>query len=230
MPDKILEIQDVKYFVPSELHNDFIYRFMQKHKRIYERDLISFLMQYIDSDSIVLDVGANIGNHSIQFAKKAKKVFAFEPMKQSYDLFEKNMVLNNIENVRLYRIAIADERCKLEIDTSKLNMQTSSGGVFLSKSENGYVLANSIDNIFLSLKDKISVVKIDVEEMELQVLLGALKIIKRHFPVIYTEIKRARNGAEQKLKDISQVLKPLGYENLYREEFMGDVWIPEDRR
>ena len=225
MEHKIIEIQGIKYFVPISLQYDFIYRIMINENRIYEIDLILALMKFISSDSIVVDVGGHIGNHSIQFAKKAKKVFAFEPIEQNYKLFEKNIVLNNIKNVELFKIAAADEQCKLKIDNSKLKLLSSSGGISLLKDTNGFIKAFTIDEVLLPLlNNKVSVMKFDVEEMEYQAILGSLKIIKKFHPVIYTELKRARLGSEQKLKDLQSILFPLGYKNHYTKAFAGDIW------
>ena len=224
---EIIEIQGIKYFVPTILKEDFIYCLMSRTKKIFEYELINCLMGYIYPDSVVIDVGGHIGNHSIQFAKKAKKVFAFEPLEQNYRLFEKNLVLNGVENVQLLKMAAADERCKLKID-KRLSNRLNTGANSLVKDKNGSIIAETIDKVLLSiLEDKVSVIKIDVEEMEALVILGVIKIIEKFRPVIYTEIFRRRAGAEQKLESIQKILFPLGYKNYYKKEFSGDIWMVE---
>lgn len=225
---EIIEIQGVKYFIPDSFKKDYIYRFMQLSKKVFEHELINFLMNYIYLDSVVIDVGGHIGNHSIQFAKKAKKVFAFEAMEEICKIFEKNISLNNIENVELFKIAVADEECKLKIDELRSKLVSNTGATFLLKDKEGSIFASTIDEILLPiLKDRVSVIKFDIEEMEYFAILGAIKIIKKFHPVIYTEIFRQRIGAEQKLKNISEVLNPLGYKNHYKKEFSGDIWMVE---
>jgi len=56
---------------------------------------------------IVIDVGASMGDSSIYFAKKgAKEIYAYEPDKDEFDLASKNIILNQIENVKLFNSGI----------------------------------------------------------------------------------------------------------------------------
>lgn len=224
--DNILEIQGTKYFVPDECRNDGFYKPLQLKNEVFEFGLILLLLEYIKSDSVVIDIGGHVGNHSMQFAKKAKKVYSFEPISQNYTLFEKNMVLNNIKNVELFKIALSDNKCNLSINEEKSKFSINSGAVFLKQSVQGTIKADSLDNVlFSSLDDEVSVIKIDVEEMEYPVIIGAKKIIEKFHPIIYTEIFRPREGSEQKLKSIQEFLNPLGYVNYYMKEFSGDIWV-----
>lgn len=219
----IITIQSIKYFVLDRLKNDFIYRYMLSKNEIFERELISHLMKYIIPSSVVVDIGSHIGNHSIQFAKRSKVVYAFEAMKQNCDIFKENMLLNNIGNVVLFNIACADQKCKLKIDK---NTPENSGANFLIKDEDGTIPADSLDNMLMPiLKDPVSVIKIDVEEMEYFALKGGCKLIEKYHPVIYTEIFRPRPGSEWKLESIRKILNPLGYTNQYIKRFSGDIWL-----
>lgn len=225
---QIINVQGTKYFMPMPLKDDYIFHYLLSMHKIFEIELISFLMEYISFTSVVIDVGGHIGNHSIQFAKKAKKVFAFEPMELNCQLFEKNLLLNGIKNVKLFKIAVADVKCNLEVDKINSKLSTNLGAAFLQKSKNGFIPATTIDEVLIPiLKDRVSVMKFDVEEMEYFALLGAIKIIKKFHPVIYTEIFRKRVGFKQKLENIRSILAPLGYKNYYKKEFSGDIWVVE---
>jgi len=62
---------------------------------IYEKDLLDGLSQTVfnnidTNDSICLDIGANIGNHSLYFSKYFKSVYSFEPHPDTFMLLEFN--------------------------------------------------------------------------------------------------------------------------------------------
>ena len=53
-------------------------------------------------NGIAIDVGANIGNHSIFFSKFFKKVYSFEPQESVFKLLENNVNMNNLENIKIF--------------------------------------------------------------------------------------------------------------------------------
>jgi FkbM family methyltransferase len=63
----------------------------------------------IQSNHIILDVGAHIGCFSLWAASKATngKVYCFEPGVESYDLLENNVQSNNFSNIKTFRLAMA---------------------------------------------------------------------------------------------------------------------------
>ena len=55
-----------------------------------------------------VDIGANVGQHSMHMARRADKIFAFEPNVEAADQFEANLRLNEIRNVEVLRYALGD--------------------------------------------------------------------------------------------------------------------------
>ena len=74
--------------------------------------LVSRLKHFVDYYKLdiqnILDMGANIGIWSILLSKKFEKsnIYAFEPIKKTYDLLQKNIDLNNVKNVKIYNYGI----------------------------------------------------------------------------------------------------------------------------
>ena len=62
----------------------------------------------ITKEDIVFDIGAFVGGFTIPAAKRAKKVYAFEPI--YYEELKKNVALNNLENTRVWAIALGASR------------------------------------------------------------------------------------------------------------------------
>jgi hypothetical protein len=89
-------------------------------KGLYEKEnleLLLHLMQHLQSP-VVLDVGANIGNHTLAFATKAAHVYAFEPIPIIFALLKQNVKQNNLSNVTLQQLALSDQN-----DTAIINME-----------------------------------------------------------------------------------------------------------
>ena len=62
---------------------------------LYEKEKLLFLtaiLRQLDSP-VVLDIGANIGNHTLAFATVASRVFAFEPIPAIYSLLATSPLL-----------------------------------------------------------------------------------------------------------------------------------------
>jgi len=66
----------------------------------------SYMFDDIDKDDIVIDIGASIGGFSIPASKKAKHVWAVEPM--TPDMIRKNILLNKRKNIDVLSIALGD--------------------------------------------------------------------------------------------------------------------------
>ena len=155
---------------------------------------------------VIVDAGANIGNHTIFFAKflDAKRVYAFEPQKYVFEILSKNIKLNNLENkVKLYNIGLGEKRSKgslIVVDENNL------GGSKLNLNSEGEIEVMPLDDILFNKEDKVDLIKIDVEGMELDVLKGAKKILSEYHPDLYIEA-----STESQFLSISQYLSNYNY-------------------
>lgn len=168
----------------------------------YSQIEIEFLLSMLNKNSVVYDVGANIGYHTTAFASAAKKVYAFEPHPKNYAMLEKNT--EDLDHVYIGKYAVSNSRhtCYIsDYDPEKLG---NFGAVTLIDDVTGIETdAIDLDTAGLDLPD---LIKIDVEGSELQVLQGCQEIIKLKKPVIYYEAHESKD-----LKEIYQLLEPHGY-------------------
>lgn len=151
---------------------------------------------------LVIDIGANVGSHTIAFSKVAQRVIAFEPQPHTYGLLRGNIALNGCTNVEAHQVALGDggrEGLILPIDPSKEH--ASQGARFA-----GYGEMVHIKPLDWFSFHPISFIKIDVEEMELEVLKGAEQTLKSQSPIVYVEIHN-----DQLLKEVPTYMKKLGY-------------------
>ncbi|MGI9288181.1 MAG: FkbM family methyltransferase [Pseudomonadales bacterium] len=171
---------------------------------LYERDSLAYINQILAkmSKPIVLDVGANIGNHTLSFSTRAGKVFAFEPVPKVFSLLASNVDQNALKNVEAINIALSNTN-----EESELFMATD-GNVGASSFDKR---TDNVEPVTVTKRvgdewveelgiDQIDLLKIDVEGHELFVLLGLEQSIRRYRPFIIMEwddpvsMERLRNS------------------------------------
>jgi FkbM family methyltransferase len=158
---------------------------------LYEREPLEFLLQLLQNidDAVVLDVGANIGNHALAFSTRAGQVHAFEPLPEAWSLLEQNIRQNSIGNINAHPFALSDET-----GTSTL-YRNRSGNVGGSSFDEQGAAAEAVtvhkktgDQVVEELGlHRIDLVKIDVEGHELYVLNGLMRALEKFHPCIVME-------------------------------------------
>ena len=138
---------------------------------------------------VVLDIGANIGNHALAFATVAKEVHAFEPIPAIHDVLQQNIEQNNLGHVTAHALALSDTRGEDTIYmVSDGNLGMSSFDQRSENTEPVTVQKETGDN-FLSQHgiNKTDLIKIDVEAHEYFVIKGLMETIKQYRPIITLE-------------------------------------------
>lgn len=190
---------------------DCIKGFLKKG-RIWEPTLENLIKKYVVPNSTVIDIGAHIGTHTLTLSRcagKLGKVYAFEPQMKIYREFVMNLKLNGCNNVIAYRAAVGNSTGVVEMMKAATGNE---GGTGFGKGGD-FVRIFPIDQ--LALEDNISFIKLDVENTEYQVLLGARNTIAKNRPVILLEIMGnyeclPRKSPEWVTKTI-QLLNEMGY-------------------
>jgi len=141
--------------------------------------------KFLNKDSVVLDIGANIGNHTLYFANEChvKKIYSFEPITETFKILKKNIKLNNLEDrVTIQNVGLSNENTTGAIASfDEYNI----GGTRLKHDNDGDIKLITVDS--LNIKEKIDFIKIDVEAMDDKVVLGAAETIRKNLPVIAIE-------------------------------------------
>ena len=154
------------------------------HYGTYEELEAKIMEEKIETGNIVVDIGANIGLHTLNMARivgNTGQVFAFEPDPSNFEILKKNVKINNYKNIILEQKAVGDKHGRVTLYQSdnpinhRIFPQTEQ-----AKSEIQVELTN-LDNYFDSdMIDKINFIKIDVEGMEFGVLKGMKNILKNN--------------------------------------------------
>jgi FkbM family methyltransferase len=145
----------------------------------------------------VLDIGANIGVHTVDLSRLAGPagvVHAFEPQRLVFQALCANVALNSRTNVFTHNAAVGATGGTLLVPSLDPETSNNYGGLSLSGAQQGESVAVvTLDGMGLSA---CHVIKLDVEGMETEALLGAGATIARFRPVLYVENDRAARSAE----------------------------------
>lgn len=143
---------------------------------------------------VVLDVGANVGTHSMAFAQHFKQVHAFEPNPALWPNFSRNMAINGLSNVILHQRGLADRDAELpfySIEKNNFGLGTCSHvqQYDLPLKEIGTVqVARGDDYARQQGIGLIDAIKIDVQGFEPEVLRGLRERLKTDRPIVWFEL------------------------------------------
>jgi FkbM family methyltransferase len=162
----------------------------------YELRQLLFHRDLIPQGATVLDVGANVGNHTVFYANHtpASKIYCFEPNIKARQILEQNVLINpparGKVKLNYAHFGIGQVATKLQIIKGPLN---NLGATHLAHPSENASLAEyeTVDVIRLDsvhYEGKVSFIKIDVEGMEVGALIGAEKLIDKNRPSIAIEV------------------------------------------
>jgi FkbM family methyltransferase len=145
---------------------------------------------------LVVEVGANIGAHTVHLAKLVGDnggVVALEPQRVIYQMLCANLALNGIENTDAKCLAVGAAPGEIMVPRVDYRSMGNFGGISLGAGDGDVVEMIALDNLMLPA---CHMIKIDVEGMEKPVLDGARQTISRFRPFLYVEDDRPDKHAE----------------------------------
>jgi len=165
--------------IEFDLSNDldaFMYDHLLRYGH-YEREVESALSELITKETTFIDAGANVGYFTVLASRLAKEVYAFEPAPAVFERLSRNVALNGLGNVRAFQLALSKERGKLRLFESKISPGHDSTVKRFEHDRSILVDAVSLDEVVDPSVREV-VMKVDVEGTEMDVLLGALGLIR----------------------------------------------------
>lgn len=181
---------------------DYIQKKISNDNQPYELEMLEDIQAHVSAGDLVLDIGANIGNHTLYLAAIAGcKVTSFEPNATLIEALSRSLEINQLsELVTLMPYGVGHTAGKGHF--SKL-MEENLGGQSIEVGD-GEIRIVALDE--LEFDDPVKLIKIDVEGMELPVLEGAVGLIEKDQPLIYVECINADH-----YKTISTWMESHGY-------------------
>lgn len=194
--------KNITMFLPNYKVDHIQKRIVKQSDFVESYELEYLRNAFLQGGNVILDIGANIGNHTVFFSKicNAKKVYAFEPIAETYNILCRNISLNHIEDtVIAYNVALGNVPGNAKIKNfSLLNI----GGTTVEEADDGDISMKRLDDYEF---ERIDFIKIDVERYEHELLKGAKKTLAKHSPVIFIEI------FDDCFSKVDKLLRSYGY-------------------
>lgn len=181
---------------------DYIQKKISTELQPYELEMLQDIQANVSAGDLVLDVGANIGNHTLYLAAIAEcKVTSFEPNVSLIEALRRSVEINQLgERVTLMPFGVGHAAGQGHFAAI---MEENLGGQSIDIGE-GDIRIVALDE--LEFPERVRLIKIDVEGMELPVLEGAVGLIDKDRPLIYVECINADH-----YKTISTWMESHGY-------------------
>ncbi|OGD87015.1 hypothetical protein A2870_01740 [Candidatus Curtissbacteria bacterium RIFCSPHIGHO2_01_FULL_41_11] len=182
----------------------------------YEKSETEMILQLAKDTTTVFDIGANIGWYSLMIAKRLKnaKIFAFEPIKKTFDYLKLNIKLNSANNIKPYNLGFADSKGQKVFYLRKTQSGSASMANIQEDKGAQKVVCKimQLDEFVKAKKLKVDFIKCDTEGSELLVFKGAKKTILNNRPIILAEMLRKWSAKfNYHPNEIIDFLKSAGY-------------------
>ena len=169
---------------------------------------VDLFAQVVQPGDVVIEVGANIGCHTVWFAKAVTPggmVIAFEPQRLVYQLLCANIALNSIPNAMCLQMALGRETGTLTVPVMDPTMPGNYGGLSIE----GHTQGEPVPVVRLDTYNvpRCKLIKVDVEGMEKVVLEGATGLLTRFRPLLYVE-----NDRKDRSDELIRYIDSLGYD------------------
>jgi len=191
---------------------------------LFTEEILTNLSKIISEGSTVIDIGAQTGNMSVAYSLFANKVISFEPNPATFEVLEKNSKLNT--NIHPYNYAISDQTGPLTFHYSDNGF---CNGGFATRTTAGIGVTGHIVPIevyginlpeFIQEQGieigNVSLIKIDAEGHDKDILKTLKPIIEQHKPYLITEIYNGLDLTE--IQQLLDVVHSYGY-TIYDEDF-----------
>jgi FkbM family methyltransferase len=181
---------------------------------VWEQHLIDLFRTHVRRGTIAIDAGAHVGTHTLTLSRLVGprgRVLAFEPQRKLHRELVHNLRLNGIANVSAIRCALGDVIARVRM---RAPVPGNEGGTAVGRGGDA-VAMRTIDSLAV---ENISLMKIDVEGYEDQLIAGATRTLARQLPTLVIEIQgghvydTAPARVKRQIDNTRAALEKLGYE------------------
>lgn len=207
--------QKLKHGIFSFYNNDkYVGKSLSEYGEWSESE-VELIKGVVPNNDVIIEIGSNIGTHTVPLAKHLSnggKIYSFEPQSQNRRLLEQNIKDNDIENVKISKIAISSGAGKAYMNTFANDKLSNYGDarIFRDEFDNSEcVQVKTLDEFFYNNyagENSVRLIKFDVQGQELNVIIGSEKLINEYKPILYLE-----NDNPETSKKLIDKIKSLGY-------------------
>lgn len=172
------------------------------------------MAQEVGKDDIVIDLGAHVGNATIEFALRAKHVHAFEPNRENFR--ELTAQTRNYPNITVHEKAVSDHNgtIKLYYEKGSIGEYFKGSTIMQGKPNIGYqnaydVEVKSIVDIVDEIGERIGLIKIDIEGAEYRVIKalltsGRIEMVDRIFAECHADRMEGLQAEKDEVLDLAR--------------------------
>lgn len=190
--------------------------------------LRDFLRDTAGPSGVFLDIGANIGVHSLYMSRFAAKVASIEPYPPVLERFRKSLELNHISNIRIYPVGYSNEEGELPFYAPpESNLGTGSFDASFSTENRllGYLpLVVGDRHLAAEGISRVDLIKVDIEGYERYALLGLTQTLRTNRPIVVFELNLTDGGF--KTRDQLMETFPENYEFRFLELDVPPNFVP----
>lgn len=201
----------------------------------FERAELEFILRVLQPGMTFFDIGANIGLFSLAAGKKLRSqpsaIYAFEPCPSTFALLEKNLVKNELTDVRAYRVAVSDQNGEANLYVNAEFKDALNSLEDPSHSDAEVVGREAVQTVtlddFVARENiaRVDVMKVDVEGAEFLVFRGSRKLLERPDAplILYEGYSWCTAGFHYHPVELMWQLEELGYELFILDPKSGGV-------
>jgi len=207
--------QKSKHGIFSYYKNDkYIGKSLREYGEFSEGEVHLF-KQLTKTNDNVIEVGSNIGTHTIPLAKHLSQgglLYALEPQSQNYKILIKNINQNDLQNIKVFKIAASNKKGEAYMNLFDENETNNFGDArIFNKTFTNFekVSVSTLDELFFhefNENKKLSLIKCDAQGQETNIINGSKKIIEKFKPFLYVE-----NDNIEQSKNLIETIKSLHY-------------------
>lgn len=221
----LFRLQNRDLYIIDDIH-DSIKRYILKLGMDWETNIHDQFKKYTKPGTVAVDIGGHIGTHTLNLSRligDKGTVHVFEPQTKLFCELKANMHLNGCQNVVYHPLALGTERKEIEIHFPEeawmaafpKGMINEGHGTVRDASdspEGNRTVMIRLDDLNI---DNISIMKIDVEGFEMDVIHGGVETIKRSKPTMLVEIfnNETKNDKIKEIEALGYVHSHLGFDD-----------------
>ena len=179
-----------------------------KYRDFWEFELFAKWCEYFPKKGLMLDIGANIGSHCLQFKESFSEleIYAFEPYLENFNLLLQNT--KRYKNIKCFNIGVGSNNSIVHFNDGH---EFNSGVISIVEDSNNPNIVLALDTF--NFNKKVDFIKIDIEGHELSAFEGMVELLKKDKPLIWLE-DNAGNAVS--------FLKNLGYKIIQQQDSTKD--------
>lgn len=184
----------------------------------WESNIEEVFKNIVKSDYTTVNIGANMGYHTIKLGMISQKVIAFEPQRKMFNQLCSNIYLNSLDDkIDAYRLALGDVKEKARMASFEDNPflvcgeLSNFGGMSIPEDGTGEeIQIVTLDSLNISP----DFILMDAEGYEHKILLGSSETLRESNPIILFECWSTQTDK------MFHYLKSLGYGIYWRPDFV----------